>query len=620
MKEKKHALREWFAGDEALRENEINANRQMVFTCAVSSLVMLFIYFGYIFKLFYMRDYTMVYIFMPIDIIILLIPLLFLKTKVLQKYWFKYVLMGLFLFVVGVVNVVIPKHGILAWSIAILISNHYYSRRFGAMTFGASLILMLLCIYLGMFFGEYDPTLLTEGLVVDGKIVNPESPLERWQMLHDMIVQKGDNRYIKVFFYYYMPRAAILLILWFASNALNKRTFTLLKREKDINAEKQKLENELTIAAKIQEAALPKGDYSNQEIAIKASLFPAKQIGGDFYDYYFLDRHHLAFVIGDVSGKGAPAALFMMKAVTCFKNAVSLDKTAMEIMNEVNQNLIKGNDGEMFVTAFFGILDTRNGELRYVNAGHCPPLLSRRGRFFYLPCATGFILGAYEMAPFKEETISLEPGGMLVIYTDGITEAKNKQDELFGKKHLLEVVNRFHYKSGKALFREVLDEVGTFINGAEQSDDMTGMIIHYLYEDISWQERSLDSRKDTADEAIDFFERNMENDRISPKLAKSIAICVDEIYSNIAKYAYADQEGGEIFLRYCYYKKQKEMTLTFIDHGSAYDPTKQEKHLVDPNGKEGGLGLLIVSNLMDDVDYDRRNGKNFLVLTKKVNS
>ena len=605
-----------FVEDEALKENEISANKQMIITCAVSSIALVVIFLCYVFKLFLLSNYTLIYIIMSINILAMLSPIPFRKTKHIERPWFKYYLMGLFLYVVASINIVVPKHGVLGWALPIILSNHFYSKKFGLVTFISTTILMLLCLYLGMFFGEYDPHLLTEGVIIDGKIVNPDTPQWRFQFLNQLY-QQGENRYLKVFVYYYFPRVTIMTLVFFVSQALNKRTFALLLKERNIDSEKQKLENELQIAAKIQEAALPKGDFVNDEVSIKGALYPAKQIGGDFYDYAFLDRHHIAFVIGDVSGKGAPAALFMMKTITCFRDSISLDKSPLEIMTEVNSRLVKGNDGEMFVTAFFGVLDTRSGELRYVNAGHCQPLISRGKKFFYLPCSTGFIMGASEDAPFKEESIHIDPCEMICLYTDGITEAKGKNDELFGKHRLLSLVNRFEYKTTNELFREVVDEIATFVGDVEQSDDLTAMVIHYIYEDVHWEEKSLVSSKENVDTAIEFFLGAMETDHFPKQIIKSMAIVVDEIYSNISKYAYGDQEGT-VFLRYCFYKDTQELKMVFIDHGVPYDPTKRKLNTVTENSKEGGLGLLIVNNIMDDVDYDRRNMKNFLVLTKKI--
>ena len=614
----RHNILNLFKEDAALKENEVDANRQMILSCASSSMLTIVMLLGYIFHWFLLTDYTSVYIFLPINAVALLVPLFFRNSKYIYYPWFKYVLMGLLLWVVVVINIILPKHTMIAWAIPIILTNHYFSKRFGLVTYIFTILLMLICIYLGMFFGEYDPHLLTEGIIVDGQIVNPQTATERYYMLKDLLA-RGENRYAKVFFYYYLTRLAILSIIFFISRSLNGRTFALLKREKEIDSEKQKLENDLQIASQIQEAALPKPTFRNKEVAIQAALFPAKQIAGDFYDYYLLDRNHIAILVGDVSGKGAPAALFMMRAITCFKDAVKLDKSVLEIMKEVNAALCEGNDKQMFVTAFFGVLDTRNGELHYVNAGHCAPLFQRQGRFIYLPCSPGFVLGAMSEIPLKEEVITLEPGSMFYIYTDGVTEAKNAKNELFGKKRLLEVMNRFPYKSTLELFREFQDEIWCFEDGAEQADDLTAMAIHYLYDEIHIDECSLIATTENANVAMKFFLDNMKKDGINPALTNSIAVVIDEIYSNIAKYAY-EKQGGDVFLRYTYYKDDQELRFTFIDHGIAYDPTKSEQKTADEREEEGGLGILIVSTIMDDVDYDRRNGKNFLVLTKKLNS
>lgn len=610
-------IKDYFAYSPVLRENEADANKQMVIACGFSAVILLIFFFLYVTHVFPLRSYNLIYIFMPLGIILLLSTFILFKLKIFERPWIKYYLLGLFIFVCSTMNVIVPKHAIIAWALPIVLANHYYSRKVGLIVFFSCIIMMLCCIYLGMFVGEYDPNLLGEGIVMaDGTIYQPENPKERYDMLQQMIINRGHNRYARVLVFYYLPRAIILSIIFFVSQLLNKRTFILLQKEKTTSIEKEKIENELQIAAQIQLAALPKPHFKTQEVLLFGALYPAKQIGGDFYDYYFLDRHHLAFVIGDVSGKGAPAALFMMKTITCFKNAASLDKSPLETMQEVNTALMQGNDGQMFVTAFFGILDTRNGEIRYVNAGHCPPLMSRNGKYNYLPCDTGFVLGALDPVPLKEEVVRIEPGTMFALYTDGVTEAKNVNNELYGKKRLLEVANRFHYHSVHDFFREVQDDIMTFSSLTPQADDLTCLVLHYMYEQIHYEELSMECTEEDVKKAIDFIEDSLKKDGLHALLGQSFAIVVDEIYSNIAKYAYTERKGY-IFIRYCYYKDSHFVRLTFIDRGAPYDPTKGiiEAPKLE---KEGGLGLFIVSNIMDEVDYDRRNGKNFLVLDKRV--
>ena len=610
-------FREFFESTPALKDNEESANKSLILACAISAVVMAVIFVLYITKAFALKDYTSIYIFMPINIVIMLSPLLIYK-KFIKAPWFKYMLLALVFHVVITLNIIIPKHGVLAWALPILLVNHYYNRKLGLITYLATIVMMLVCIYLGALFGEYDPGLLGNGIIVDGKIVEPLSAAERIQMMNDMIVNNGQNRYLRIFGFYYFPRSLIISVLFSVSQSLNRRTHNLLENERNYLAKNEKIENELQIASQIQESALPKGDFANAQVAIHASIVPARQIGGDFYDYYFLDRHHLVFLIGDVSGKGAPSALFMMKAITCFKGAASLDKTPLETMQEVNDSLLKGNEeGAMFVTAFFGILDTRNGEVHFVNAGHCPPLIKRYGKFEYLNCPSGFVLGAMKNPPLKEETLRLEPGAMLALYTDGITEARGPQG-LYGKKRLLEVMNRFEYRSINSLVREVVDDIGTWVAKMEQSDDLTALVLHYMYEDIHWDELLMPCTKEGVDKAIDFIVSNVEQDVTNRPFKKSIAVVIDEIYSNISKYAYPKGDVGDVYIRYCYYRNNNLLQITFIDRGVAYDPTKHELPTGPSLDHEGGLGLLIVNNIMDDVDYDRRNNKNFLVLSKTI--
>lgn len=597
-------------------DNEIDANKQMVKACLATSLLIIGIFICYCFKVFPLNNYTLIYIFMPINILIMLSPIIWQRTKFIEKSSFKYFLFILLVYVVATINVIVPKHGILAWGLPILLANHYYSRKFSTIVFIGAAITMFFCVYLGMFFGEYDPNLLTSGLIIDGEKYQPDYPLERFDMLHTLLEQ-GDNRYVKAFAFYFLPRVLILFIFFLASQGLNRRTFNLLKQESESRIQNDRMSSELKIAAKIQESALPKGTFSNSEISIVAGIHPAREIGGDLYDYHFLDKYHLVFMIGDVSGKGAPAALFMMRAITSFKDAISLDKSPAEILKEVNKSLMEGNDGLMFVTCFFGILDTRNGEIRYCNAGHCPPLISKNGKFEYLKCSSGFVLGTFDDIPLKDEVATIEPGQIFTLYTDGITEAKNAKGEYYGSNRLLESMNNSRYFTLNELGKEMVDNIRSFTAGYEQSDDLTALSFHYLYDNIDWEEIELDSTKENVTKALDFVSNNCKKNGVNDKLIKNFRIAVDEIYSNISKYAYGDNIG-KVFIRYCYFKNTDEIKLTFIDKGAPYDPTKREMPDTTVIEKEGGLGILIVKTIMDDVEYDRRNDKNFLVLTKHV--
>ena len=194
---------------------------------------------------------------------------------------------------------------------------------------------MLVCLYISLFIGEYDANLLGVKEIKDGGALEIFGIKERFDLMHEQLVN-GQNRYIQVFVYSYLPRALLFTIIFIVCNSLNVRTYKLLVEEINVNSEQEKTKTELEVAKDIQLATLPTSFVTSKDIEIQAELKAAKEVGGDFYDYFVLDDDHTAILIGDVSGKGIPAAMFMMKTITCFKNFMSASKTPAEIMKEVN--------------------------------------------------------------------------------------------------------------------------------------------------------------------------------------------------------------------------------------------------------------------------------------------
>lgn len=244
-----------------------------------------------------------------------------------------------------------------------------------------------------------------------------------------------------------------------------------------ITAEKERIDAELDIATKIQSSMLPStfpAFPDKPEFDIYASMIPAKEVGGDFYDFFMIDETHLGVVIADVSGKGVPAALFMMIAKTLIKNNAHYGKTPNEIFETVNNQLCEGNEADMFVTAFMGILNLESRKLTYVNAGHNPPLIKRAERDFeWLATKPGFVLAGMEDIPYKQDEIILEPGDTLYMYTDGVTEATNAENELFSDNRLKDVLNKNKDLNLEKLLYIVKNEVDLFVKDAPQFDDIT---------------------------------------------------------------------------------------------------------------------------------------------------
>ena len=276
------------------------------------------------------------------------------------------------------------------------------------------------------------------------------------------------------------------------ANSFNNMTDELQKYMEHITQvtmEKEHIATELAVATNIQESMLPHifpFAPEHSEFDIYAVMHAAKEVGGDFYDFYLFDDEHLMITIADVSGKGVPAALFMVVAKTLLKNSTmameDVDHLSM-VMERTNNQLCQNNDAMMFVTAFIGMLDLKTGRFSYVNAGHNPPLIYRKkeNHFSYMQVDRNFVLGGMEDMGYKGQEMTLFPGDRLLLYTDGVTEALNEQKELFGEERLLDKLNSIDVEknSTRDLLNCLKNELDGFVGEADQSDDITLLTLLY---------------------------------------------------------------------------------------------------------------------------------------------
>lgn len=264
-----------------------------------------------------------------------------------------------------------------------------------------------------------------------------------------------------------------------------------LKQQMDeiqkVTTEKERIRAELNIAAQIQSSMLPSlfpGFTGYPEFNIYASMDPAKEVGGDFYDFFLVDEHHLAVVMADVSGKGVPSALFMVIAKTLIKDLAQLGLSPDEVFRQANEKMCESNDEGMFVTAWLGILDICSGHMTYVNAGHNPPLVYRKDKTFeYLKQKPGFVLAGMEGIRYQCGTLELREEDMLYLYTDGVTEAANTQDELYGDERLKMILNHCRNERSMQEPKQILDavkqDIQEFVKTAPQSDDITMLLLKF---------------------------------------------------------------------------------------------------------------------------------------------
>ncbi len=247
-----------------------------------------------------------------------------------------------------------------------------------------------------------------------------------------------------------------------------------------ISSEKEKMESELAIAKNIQDSAMPKDFPKTDYFELIASMTPAKEVGGDFYDFFPIDENHAGLVMADVCGKGITAALYMMSAKTAIKNMLQAGYPLAQALYKANNSLYSNNGPLMFVTAFVGILDFRTGEIEYVNAGHCPPLHKTGDKYEYVDVIRNKVLGIKPNYEYQVGKINLKANERLFLYTDGVTEAKTEDNQFFGADRLLNILNQKKLSLPETL-NYVHKNIQKFVNGAPQSDDITMLIVEFFH-------------------------------------------------------------------------------------------------------------------------------------------
>ena len=391
-----------------------------------------------------------------------------------------------------------------------------------------------------------------------------------------------------------------------------------------ITAEKERINTELNLAAQIQYSMLPHifpPFPERKEFDIYASMDPAKEVGGDFYDFFLIDSNHLGIVMADVSGKGVPAALFMMASKIILQSVAMLGGSAGEILTKTNEAICSSNQAEMFVTVWVGILEISTGKLTAANAGHEYPVLKRAdGDFELFKDKHGFVLGGMEGIRYKEYELQLNPGDKLFLYTDGVPEATDANKELFGTERMIKALNRGKDSSPEQVLQCVRQAVDGFVKDAEQFDDLTMLCLEYKGVPEEKKSITTEAKIENIEQITAFVDRELEKENCPARPAAQIRVAIDEIVSNVARYAYTP-DTGSITVDFEYDEPGGDVLLTFTDEGAPFDPLQQADPDVTLPAEErrtGGLGIFLVRKMMDGVSYAREDGKNILRIRKKI--
>ena len=402
------------------------------------------------------------------------------------------------------------------------------------------------------------------------------------------------------------------------SDDINSTVDTLKKYIDEASA---RIDAELEFAKNIQASALPNVSTifsKRSEFDIFASMDPAKEVGGDFYDAYTTDSDTLNFLIADVSGKGIPAAMFMMRALTELKSLTESGQPINEVFTNSNDALCQGNDAGMFVTAWQGGIDLSDGTVRFANAGHNPPLVKHKdGKFEYLKAKTGFVLAGMEGVLYRTQELKLEPDDIIYLYTDGVTEATNASNELYGEERLRDTLNSREFESMEELCRFIKSDIDSFVGDAPQFDDITMVALKYIgVPSISFEEADIkDIEAVTA-----FIESELEKLNCPMKAVMQINIAIDELFSNIVRYGYPNKKGP-VTVKFKVHNDPRAVFIRFEDEGIPYNPLTKEDPDITLSAEEreiGGLGVYVVKKTMDDMRYKYENGKNILTIKKLI--
>ncbi len=412
------------------------------------------------------------------------------------------------------------------------------------------------------------------------------------------------------------------------TNALSHYSHEIAHRAK----EKTRVEVELSAATNIQSSLLPAPLPPQKKFSLAAAMYPAKKVGGDFYDYYLIDENYLVVTIGDVSDKGVPAALFMAGAKTVIKNnvlsAVKKGLSLAEAVYYANNQIIDANKEYYFVSAFTGILNINTGEFTYVNGGHNPPVLMQDDTLSYLPTSkNNAVLGIMNDLKYTESKVQLTKGSLLFLYTDGVTGALDENQEMFTKKKMEQALMKMGIgTSPKEVIREIKEAVMYHINrtgeNVEQTDDITMLVLNFKGCDTMETEKELivPANVDELPKIQSFINEIQHSCKCSERSINQLMLVVEEIFVNIAEYAYKDRKATAI-IKGRIYGEPPEIELTFIDEGIPYNPLEKNDPDLDVTLEDreiGGLGIFLVKKKVDDISYDRQGDKNILTIKKKL--
>ena len=539
-----------------------------------------------------------------------------------RKKWLKILMMAFYTFVLVSAESVLTNNATLCIVFPTVLSIRYYSQPLTGAIAGFTTLLSIFADQYAVahHIGRIDMNVLD--LPAGTILTFPET-----MKLRNVVLTQGMIDYEQLWAgtvqYNLLPKILLFSVVATICVEVAKRGRLAIFSQQAETQKAERISTELSVASGIQTNMLPNifpPFPDRDDFDIYATMTPAKEVGGDFYDFFMVDEDHIALVMADVSGKGIPAAMFMVIAKTLIKDHAQLGLQPDDVFTRVNHILCDGNEAGMFVTAWMGILDLRDGKLVYANAGHNPPVLKLDGKFQYLHAKPGFIMAGLDDYRYTKAELQLKQGDMIFLYTDGVTEATDINGELYGEQRLLECLEKMKKRNCAYTLQEVRRDVDRFVGGAEQFDDLTMMVFDYSPKDKIFMsaERTFDASDDKLHEVLAFVEEELEKHDVSMKDSMAINVAVEEIFVNIAHYAYEGKTGKAVVgMNF----DETSVDIYMVDTGIPFNPLEMADPDITASAEHrdiGGLGIYMVKKSMDKCRYERRNNENVFMMRKVI--
>lgn len=393
--------------------------------------------------------------------------------------------------------------------------------------------------------------------------------------------------------------------------------------------EKERVDLELSVARKIQKGLLVNIEsqkFSKQSLDVDALLIPAREVGGDLYDI-FIQNNKLYFSVGDVSGKGVPASIFMAISSKLFRFLSTRNSSASTILTKLNSVVSENNAANMFITIFVGILDLKTKQLTYSNAGHNPPILiSAQNGVSKVSVKPNIPIGIVENYTYEEQEILLQEDDTLLLYTDGLNEAENSKNEFLGDKRIFEELSKHTGSRSSQIVKSLHQLVEEFTQGEEQSDDLTMLSIKLSggKQEDKKQCLKIENNLHELEQLPEYIQKIFELYSLDITEQNRVNLAVEEALTNIIMYAYPKETKGDIEVSATYEKQTALLKIEIKDKGKEFNPLQKEAKPVEVTSPQevspGGLGIFLIKEIMNTVEYSRISSQNILTMSKKVKS